>query len=317
MKFLEASGICCRVNGRDVLKNIDLSLHRRELVAVAGETGSGKTTLLKILAGLLEPEAGRVTLEGTKVLGPADRLIPGDPRIAYLSQYFELRNHYRVQEELQYANQLREEEAAQLFEWCRIDHLMNRYTHELSGGERQRIATARALLGKPRLLLLDEPFSNLDPLHYSIMRQVLADLHERLSIAVILVGHDPRHTLAPANRILVLRGGVIVQQGTPREVYQFPADAYVAGLFGSWSPVPEAWQANRPSGFSVLRPEQVGIAVDATSGLPGRVVRCLYFGAFYEVTVDTAAGDILVQSPIAYDTGTIVQVYSKSGVRPF
>ncbi|HEY8968242.1 MAG TPA: ATP-binding cassette domain-containing protein, partial [Puia sp.] len=145
------------------LGDVRMVLSKGWRMAVAGETGSGKTSLLKTIAGLMP--GGRVFFEGQRVLGPLEKLIPGHPGIAYLSQQFELPQHLRIEQVLEYANELPEEEAQELFRVCQIDHLMKRKTHQLSGGERQRIALAKLLIAAPRLLLLDEPFSNLDMIH--------------------------------------------------------------------------------------------------------------------------------------------------------
>lgn len=308
MAFFQAFGISKMVGDQWVLKPVELSFEQHQTIAVAGETGSGKTSLLKIMAGLMEPDSGSMTLQGKKVSGPADRLIPGDPRVAYLSQYFELRNHYRVEEELDYINKLGAKEASAILEVCQITHLLKRYTHQLSGGEKQRIATARAILSRPLLLLLDEPFSNLDPFHKKIMQQVIAGLKIQLGITVGFADHDPRDTLSRADRIFVLRSGEVVQEGSPAAIYHHPADAYVASLFGTWSAWPEAWEKERPSGFSVLRPEQLQIAAGQTDGLPGKVIRSLFYGSHYEVTVAVGREFLEVYSTQGYDTGTVVAV---------
>ena len=218
-----------------VLPHIDFVQRRGSHLAIAGETGSGKSTLLKIIAGLATPAAGNVFFEGVRVLGPLERLIPGEPDIAYLSQYFELWHHYRVEEVLAYKNDLSAEEADGLYRLCHIDHLLVRRTDQLSGGERQRIALARLLVYPPKLLLLDEPFSNLDMIHKRLLKKVIRDVTERYDITCILVSHDPYDTLAWADDLVILRDGRIHQQGSPRDVYTRPLDEYAAGLLGQYS----------------------------------------------------------------------------------
>ena len=217
------------------LPHIDFVQRKGSHLAVAGETGSGKSTLLKIIAGLTTPAAGTVFFQGVRVPGPLERLIPGEPGIAYLSQYFELWHHYKVEEVLAYSNDLSQEEADGLYRLCHIDHLLMRRTDQLSGGERQRIALARLLVHPPRLLLLDEPFSNLDMIHKRLLKKVIRDITERYDITCILVSHDPYDTLSWADELLILREGRIHQQGSPREVYSRPVDEYAAGLLGEYS----------------------------------------------------------------------------------
>jgi iron(III) transport system ATP-binding protein len=227
------------------LPNINFVQHKGTRLALAGETGSGKSTLLKKIAGLAAVRAGAVFFEGLRVTGPQERLIPGEPGIAYLSQYFELWHHYTVEEVLSYNNDLSPEEAEGLYRLCHIEHLLLRRTEQLSGGERQRIALARLLVHPPRLLLLDEPFSNLDMIHKRLLKKVIRDVTEKYAISCILVSHDPYDTLSWADELLILRDGRIHQQGSPLEVYSKPLDEYSAGLLGEY----------RLIGGEFLRPE--------------------------------------------------------------
>ncbi|HWB93730.1 MAG TPA: ATP-binding cassette domain-containing protein [Puia sp.] len=224
MEFLEAA-----------LDNISFTLRKGRRLAIAGETGSGKSNLLKIIGGLAAPVKGAVWFEGRRVRGPLERLIPGEPGIAYLSQHFELWHNYHVEEVLSYANDLSPEDATGLYRLCHIDHLLQRRTDQLSGGERQRIALARLLVHPPRLLLLDEPFSNLDMIHKRILKKVIADSACRFDITCILVSHDPRDILPWAHEVLVLREGRSIQQGSPIEVYSRPVDEYTAALLGDYT----------------------------------------------------------------------------------
>jgi len=195
MKLLQVIGL----NGR-----ISFTQEKGRKLAIAGETGSGKSTLLKMIAGLAAVGPGEVRFEGSRVLGPLERLVPGQPGIAYLSQHFELWNNYRVEEVLSYANDLSVEESVELYGICHIDHLLARRTDQLSGGERQRIALARLLVKPPRLLLLDEPFSNLDMIHKDILKSVIRDITQRLDITCLLVSHDPLDVLSWADEVLVV-----------------------------------------------------------------------------------------------------------------
>jgi ABC-type sugar transport system ATPase subunit len=235
MDFLQVAGISKQKDSVTVLTGIHFVQQRFQKLAVAGETGSGKSTLLKIIAGLEQADSGQVLFEGKKVIGPLETLIPGHPGIAYLSQHFELRNNYRVEELLEYANQLSEQDAQKLFAVCRISHLLKRKVDQVSGGEKQRIALARLLVGSPKLLLLDEPFSNLDPGHKRMLKSVLNDIGERLQITCILTSHDPMDSLSWADEILVMQNGQLIQQGSPLEIYHNPSNEYIAGLFGSYN----------------------------------------------------------------------------------
>src|SRR5690606_32752154 len=118
-------------------------------------------------------------------------------------------------------------------------HLLTRRTDELSGGERQRIALAKLLITSPQLLLLDEPFSNLDMMHRIVLKKVLKKISKQLSITCILVSHEPSDVLAWADKVIVIRNGIIVQKGTPKNIYTCPVDEYTAGLFGPYNFIPK------------------------------------------------------------------------------
>jgi ABC-type Fe3+/spermidine/putrescine transport system ATPase subunit len=235
MSLLNVSHVSRQEDGKLVVNDVSFVQHPLQNIAIAGATGSGKTTLLKMIAGLIEPTAGHVYFKEERIKGPNEKLLPGHPNLAYLSQHFELRNHYRVREILDMAKKLSDAEAALIYDICRIKHFLQRWTHQLSGGEKQRTALARLLVTNPELLLLDEPYSNLDPFHKNILKMVIDDLRTALNITTILVSHDPLDTLAWAHQVLILNNGVLVQQATPQEVYARPADEYVAGLFGKYT----------------------------------------------------------------------------------
>ena len=274
MSFLQIIGL----NGR-----ISFTQQKAQKLAIAGETGSGKSTLLKMIAGLAQPAEGEIRFGGERVLGPQERLVPGQPGIAYLSQHFELWNNYRVEEILSYANDLSVGESAALYAICRIDHLLARRTDQLSGGERQRIALARLLVRPPRLLLLDEPFSNLDHIHKTLLKTVIRDIGEKLDITCILVSHDPLDSLGWADEILVLKNADIVQQGEPELVYRQPVNEYVAGLFGRYNLI----------GGVFVRPEDLRIVKAGKETLCGTVEAIIFQGSYYEVEV-RLSGDTVV-----------------------
>lgn len=303
MSLLQVLGIGKQVEGREVLRNVSFTQPRFQKLALSGTTGSGKTTLLKIIAGLVQPHAGEILFEGKKVLGPDEKLLPGHPGIAYLSQYFELRNHYHVEELLQMANQLTDAEAALICEVCRIDHLVKRWTHQLSGGEKQRISLACLLVSSPKLLLLDEPFSNLDAIHKNILKSVVHDIGEHLKITSILVSHDPMDTLSWADEILVLKDGTIVQKGSPETLYRSPVSEYTAALFGKYTLLTPAL-AKDLAAFadiemqrldSFMRPEDFRLT-QKDKGVKAEVAKVNFMGSFYETELTVSGQKIIVHT---------------------
>lgn len=296
MDFLDVSGISVVEEGNTVLKDISFSLPQHCNMAIAGETGSGKSTLLQTIAGLVQPKYGRVLFEGELVLGPQDVLVPGHEGIAYLSQQYELPQFLRVEQVLRYANTLTDKKAAEIYEICRISHLLSRRTNQLSGGEKQRIALARLLTAAPTLLLLDEPYSNLDTVHKNTLKAVIQDLSESLEITCILISHDPADTLSWADEILVMKAGELIQKGTPAQVYRKPVNEYAAGLFGKYNLLPANLaklfpELSNPAKAQLLvRPENVKLSGENSSGPMATVKQIRYFGSFFET--ELILGDI-------------------------
>ena len=217
---------------RVTLHGLSFSLKNGEKIGLMGETGSGKTTLLKIIAGLIQPSTGTVIYQDKRVKGPDEVLLPGHPQIGYLSQHFELLNNYYVEEILDMHNKISEESAGHLYKLCKIDHLLRRRTNELSGGERLRISLAKILVSNPSLLLLDEPFSNLDGINKKIIHQVLADIFKENPLTCIMVSHNPDELLTWANRLMILKEGKLIQMDETQSVQSNPANTYVAQIIG-------------------------------------------------------------------------------------
>ena len=293
MTVLTVTGISKKIDKDFSLHEINFSQPVLKKLAIAGETGSGKSTLLKIIAGLVQPDSGTVLFEGLRVKGPNEELVPGHPGIAYLSQHFELRTNYRVEEVLGYANKLTLKEANTLYRVCRIDHLLKRRTDQLSGGEKQRIALARLLTTSPGLLLLDEPFSNLDMIHKNILKSVIRDIGDRLRISCIMVSHDPVDILPWADEIIVMKNGRIIQKGTPKEIYRHPVNEYAAALTGSYNLLApsqaitfyESPGTKLEEKKTLVRPENFMLSKDKKHGVKGVITRVAFLGSQFELEV--------------------------------
>ncbi len=287
-KLLTVSQVSKKHGDDFSLQSIDFTLLGNGKIALAGETGSGKSTLLKIIGGLLEPDEGTVIFQNERVLGPDHQLVPGHPKIAYLSQHFDLPKFLRVEQVLSYSNYMSRKEAAAIFSVCRIDHLLIRKTDQLSGGERQRIAIARLLIAKPKLLLLDEPYSNLDPVLKNILKSVIDEISTKLKLSIILVSHDSADTLSWADEILVMKSGKVIQHDIPRIIYENPVNEYAAGLFGEYTlltPVLLKRLGILSKHKMIIRPEQILIKKSKSKINTGKIVSINYFGSHYEVEV--------------------------------
>ncbi len=292
MALLAVNGISKQdEKGNFTVKDVSFTQEPFEKMAIAGETGSGKTTLLKMIAGLLQQDAGDLAFQQQKIMGPNDQLIPGHPGIVYLSQYFELRNNYWVYDFMEMANKLTEAEASTIYTVCQIEHLLKRRTNQLSGGEKQRIALARLLTTCPKLLLLDEPFSNLDTAHKNTIKSVIHDIGEKLGITCILVSHDAADILSWADTILILKDGAIVQQGTPQQIYDSPVNEYCAALFGDYNLIDADFLRSVMPGIQLsekqmlIRPEQIHIVTEAGNTIEGIIQTILFMGSYCKMDV--------------------------------
>lgn len=305
MTFLRLSNISKQGLSEFKLQGITFALRKNQKVAIAGETGSGKSTLLKIIAGLEQPDSGEIFFKNETIAHTADNLIPGHPGIAYLTQDFELPKFLRVEQVLEYANNLNPDNARQLYDVCEIAHLLKRKTDELSGGERQRIALTRLLITSPDLLLLDEPYSNLDMMHRITLKKVLKKICKQLGITCILVSHEPSDVLAWADKIIVMRNGAIVQKGTPKKIYSKPFDEYTAGLFGSYNLIPKQLAVEFTGKQDVrrvdnenllIRPQELKIVKKKKGFLSGIVNHISFLGTHYEIEVLVNQIAIIVNS---------------------
>lgn len=280
--FLHINNITKTYSNTTVLQDVSFKVEQHKNVAIIGVSGSGKTSLLKILSGHLQATNGEVFFEGLKVVGPLEKLLPGHKNIGYLSQHYELLNNYVVKDLILFNEMLSLNKINELLEICAVNHLLNRKTSELSGGEKQRIALCKILITQPKLLVLDEPYSNLDLWHSTILKSTLQSLQQELGISILLASHNPLDTLSWANEIIVLQDGKIVQQANPESTFYQPKNQYVAGLFGSYTNLQTLFQL---SDFCIARPNQITITSSINATLKGFIKTINFLGVYYEVIV--------------------------------
>ena len=220
----------------DVLKGIDLSLNSGEMLVIVGASGCGKSTLLRLVAGLEEPTSGRIVLDGRDVA----RLDPAERDIAMVFQNYALYPHMSVFDNMAYGLRIRglskSEIARRVQESATLlglETLLARKPRQLSGGQRQRVAMGRAIVREPKLFLFDEPLSNLDAKLRVSMRAEIRRLQRRMGVTSLYVTHDQVEAMTLGDRLLVLHKGVPVQLATPMQVFERPADVYVAGFIGA------------------------------------------------------------------------------------
>lgn len=218
------------------VNNVNLETREGEFLVFLGPSGSGKTTLLRMIAGLEQPTAGEIRIGGRVV----NHLSPRERRIAMVFQSYALYPHLSVYNNIAFplkAQKVPRDQHRKKVEWASsllgISALLNRKPRELSGGERQRVALARAIVREPSVFLLDEPLSNLDAKLRASAREELELFHKRIGTTTIYVTHDQVEAMAMGDRVMVLNKGVVRQIGSPTEVYDHPADTFVATFLGS------------------------------------------------------------------------------------
>ncbi|MFA5984631.1 MAG: sulfate ABC transporter ATP-binding protein [Methylococcaceae bacterium] len=260
------------------LDNIQLEIPEGELVALLGPSGCGKTTLLRIIAGLEQPDRGRVIING---LDKTDEHA-SHRGIGFVFQHYALFRHLNVFENIAFGlrvkpkrSRLNEAAIAKkvhaLLDLVQLDWLHKRFPDQLSGGQRQRIALARALAVEPSVLLLDEPFGALDASVRKDLRQWLRNLHKNLNVTSIFVTHDQEEAMEVASQVVVLNKGRVEQQGAPSQLYDYPANAFVSEFIGQanifhlqdsdnlWLKSVGLSPVNRPGIVAHVRPHHIGI----------------------------------------------------------
>ena len=236
MADVRLTGVKKRFGATEVLRGIDLDIIDGEFIVFVGPSGCGKSTLLRTIAGLEDASEGRIAIGGRAVEG----LSPSQRGIAMVFQSYALYPHMSVYQNMAFALSIAKADKAEIdrrvraaAEVLNITDYLDRKPKALSGGQRQRVAIGRAIVREPEVFLFDEPLSNLDAALRVRMRYEFARLHDTLKTTMIYVTHDQVEAMTLANRIVVLNGGVIEQVGTPMDLYEHPANLFVAGFIGS------------------------------------------------------------------------------------
>lgn len=271
------------------LADISFGIEEGKITAIIGESGSGKSTLLRLIYGLLAPDAGEIRFKGWKVPGPLDKLIPGHEAMRLVSQHFDDLNTYasvwdNVASRLSNTNLQEKQDKTEIaLNSLGILQLANQRVADLSGGEKQRVAIARALVSGPEVLLMDEPFNQVDASFRDHLQRDIRKIVDEIGLTVILVSHDPAEVLALSDALLILKGGKLMAAGTPVAIYNDPPNAYVASLLAR-SNILTAEEArhimpNMHAKEVIIHPEWIELEADADGDF---VVESVLFKGFYE-----------------------------------
>ncbi|AWJ86715.1 sulfate ABC transporter ATP-binding protein (plasmid) [Azospirillum sp. TSH58] len=307
---IQVSGITKQFGSFRALDSVDLEVRSGELLALLGPSGSGKTTLLRIMAGLEFADSGSLLLNGEEALS----LTPRERQVGFVFQHYALFRHMTVFENVAFGMKVRprgqrptsteiKRRVMELLDLVQLAHFADRYPAQLSGGQRQRVALARALAIEPKVLLLDEPFGALDAKVRKELRRWLRKLHEDIHITSVFVTHDQEEALELADRVVVMSQGRIEQVGSPADVYDRPASAFVYEFLGQVNrfdcivadgvartangalSIPADGTVRGPA-IAYVRPHDLGLSPSA--GGPGRVSGIHVVGPDARIEIDLA-----------------------------
>lgn len=295
--------------GEAVLDNISLEISKGEFITLLGSSGCGKTTTLRIIAGLEQPDAGSVWLDGREVTG----LEPNQRNVNTVFQNYALFPHMNVAENIGYGLKLKKvpkseirKKVSQMLELVQLEGYEKRKPSELSGGQKQRVAIARALVNNPKILLLDEPLGALDLQLRRAMQIELKHLQKKLGITFIYITHDQEEAINMSDRIAVMRDGRIEQIGTPDEIYNHPKTSYVATFVGNANilhGVAESIQGE--NAIVKIGNDRVIVKLETSQQDTGDTRAKQYLAAGEKVTLAVRSENILLQeTAVIGDTGT-------------
>ncbi len=331
--ILQVTGVVKKFDEVTALAGVSIDVNRGEIVCFLGPSGCGKTTLLRVIGGFYEQNEGDIHLDGELING-----IPPERRDTVMFfQNYALFPHMTVFENVTYGLRVRRvpkkemaQKTAEILSLIQLEGMEDRFPNQLSGGQQQRVALARALILNPKLLLLDEPLSNLDAKLRAYMRDEITKIRENLNLTIIFVTHDQEEAMSIADRIAVMRNGLIEQVGSPLEIYRYPESVYVANFVGSanflkatvtgvdtggaveidtamgrlkmtaprktYHPGEKVVALIRPENLSVVFPEDRQQASE--NGLfEGKIIKRAYLGALITYTIEVGGETLTVNVP--------------------
>lgn len=301
MTILELQSIDKKYSKADyfAVKQMSFKVNQGEILALVGESGSGKTTLLRLIAGLEHPNSGSILLSGDKIV-EGNKSVPSNKRkVGMVFQDYALFPHLTIMENVKFGLKDiagdKDSIAKETLKLVGLHENFSKYPHELSGGQQQRVALARAIAPQPSILLMDEPFSNLDALLKDQVREEIRQIIKKTGVTAIFVTHDTRDALSTADRIAILHKGRLQQIDTPRQLYQQPVNPYVANFFGKRNEIIATATVEgfyTPYGFIedpqaknyqenvriLFRPEHATLKANKGQSLRGKLFKISYFG---------------------------------------
>ncbi len=285
------------------VRDVNLEVQTGSLVALLGPSGSGKSTLLRLIAGLEQPDTGRIFLTGRDATHQAVQ----DRHIGFVFQHYALFKHMTVRQNIAFGLEIQKTSRAkvkrrveELLDLIQLGGLGDRYPSQLSGGQRQRVALARALAVEPKVLLLDEPFGALDAKVRKDLRVWLRRLHDEVHVTTVFVTHDQEEAMEVSDEIVVMNQGKVEQVGTPANIYDHPASAFVMQFIGPVNVLPSSSRIFEANGIDAsqpevfLRPHDVIVELQpGESGVPAYVNRVIHLGWEIQAEITLEDGQLV------------------------
>lgn len=326
--IIELKNITKTFDDQQVLKGIDLKIHKKEFLTLLGPSGCGKTTILRIISGFEEPDAGQVIFEGKDIA----KLPPYRREVNTIFQKYALFPFLNVYDNVAFGLKLKKMEkdvidrkVKDMLKLLGLQKYEKRDVTSLSGGQQQRVAIARALVNEPKVLLLDEPLSALDAKLRKEMQSELKRIQKEVGITFVFVTHDQEEALSMSDTVVVINEGVIQQIGTPTDIYNEPQNRFVAGFIGEsniisgsmlkdclvkfddveWDCVDKGFKENEDVDI-VLRPEDLHVVGENKGKIAGAIISKVFKGVHYEYLVETKYRNYKVQTTKDMEIGKIV-----------
>ena len=309
--MLSIQSISFSYDNKTVLDSINFNIEKGKHISIMGESGCGKSTLLKALYGLITLNKGQITYNDTKLLGPEFHLVPGHPFMKYLSQDFDLMPYISSAQNVgaflsNFYPEKKKKRIHELLDVVGMTEYADTHVRYLSGGQQQRIALARVLAKEPEVLLLDEPFSQIDNFKKNELRYRLFAYLKEQKITCITATHDKEDVLAFADEIMVIKDGYQVIKGTPKKLYNNPSNFYAASLFAEVNKINANLFIETGSKEILLYPHEIKIS--NTSPLKATVLNCYDQGNYYGISIQIEDYKLIIHSSKAYKIGIKVGI---------
>ena len=313
-EILQVRDLNFSIDEKKIVSKINLNLKKHSILALLGQSGSGKSTILKLIAGLLEPNSGEIEILGERVIPPSEKLIPGHKKIKIVRQDNPLFPNISLRENIEYelrfyTEEFRNERVNKLLKVTGLQKVAHQLPRHSSEGEQQRTAIARALADEPVLLLLDEPFSNLDYKNKSTLKREIKQIVQEEEMACIFVTHDISDVFSTADELAILKKGKITQIDTPNDVFHKPKTVYEASITGDFNlfnikDSKDLLGIETSKKSLLIRPKSIQLKKNGT--YKGQVMYVIDKGAYFEIILNFKGKELLLHEVQNYIVGTHV-----------